>query len=150
MHSPLLSGRRLPARTNKKTFISIINYQNWGQTAVKTGAGSLSVVVVVVVAVGRWWEEASVAKEGNLVSIRGRSLASSSTSESAVEMLIHEHRSSDAKKAVATPVPTQLATLSSFSHFMNPQLLSTPSLVCMFCFFYNMPATGRVVLQSMG
>lgn len=72
----------------------------------------------------RWWEEAS---EGNLVSIRGRSSASSSTSESSVEILIHEHFSRDEKKAAATLAPTQFATLAptqlaTFSYFINKGL----------------------------
>ena len=65
----------------------------------------------------RWWQEAS---EGNLVSIRGRSSASSSTSESRVDMLIHDHFSRDEKKAAATLAPTHLTT---FSHFINKGLM---------------------------
>lgn len=49
------------------------------------------------------------------VSMGGRSLvsSSSSSSESVALRLMHDHRSSDAKKAEATLAPTQLATRSS-------------------------------------
>ena len=66
----------------------------------------------------RWWSWA----EG-LVSMRGRSLASSSSSGSVVLRLMQEHLSREAKKADATLTPTQLATRSSFSHDMKLQLL---------------------------
>uniref|UniRef100_F6H7B4 Uncharacterized protein n=1 Tax=Vitis vinifera TaxID=29760 RepID=F6H7B4_VITVI len=55
----------------------------------------------------------------SLVSIKGRSLASSpsslSSSMSAVDRLMQEQRSRDAKKADATLVPTHVAMPLSFS-----------------------------------
>ncbi|CDP08654.1 unnamed protein product [Coffea canephora] len=63
------------------------------------------------------------------VRMRGRSLASSKSSSSPssweVLRLMQEQRSSDAKNAEATLFPTQFAILSSFSQFINPQLLCT-------------------------
>lgn len=53
------------------------------------------------------------------VSMRGRSLASSSSSMSEVLRLMHEQRSRDEKKAEATLVPNQLAIRSSFSYDMK-------------------------------
>ncbi|KAL6982124.1 hypothetical protein U1Q18_023740 [Sarracenia purpurea var. burkii] len=72
------------------------------------------------------WEEAEESKEESLVNMRGRSLASSSSSTSSWEVLrlMQEQRSSDAKNAEATLVPTQFAIRSSLSHVMNPQLFS--------------------------
>lgn len=53
-----------------------------------------------------------------VVSMRGRSLASSSSSSSVSEVLrlTQEQRSSDAKNAEATLVPTHVARPSSFSY----------------------------------
>ncbi|CAK9156238.1 unnamed protein product [Ilex paraguariensis] len=66
--------------------------------------------------------------EMGFVSMRGRSLASSSFSSSSasweVLRFMQEQRSREVKNAEATLVPTQLATRSSFSHDMNPQLFS--------------------------
>ncbi|CAI9295603.1 unnamed protein product [Lactuca saligna] len=63
---------------------------------------------------------AELSDAGNwiFVCMRGRSLASSSfsSSESEVFRLTQEKRSSDAKNADATLLPTQQATPSSFSY----------------------------------
>lgn len=57
--------------------------------------------------------------------ISGRSWASSESSESSeVERFIQEQRSSDAKKADATLVPTQFAIPFSFSYDKIPLKLS--------------------------
>jgi len=79
---------------------------------------SLGASLLMVGWASRWWSWA----EG-LVSMRGRSLASSSSSRSVVLRLMQEHLSREAKKADATLTPTQLATRSSFSHDMKLQLL---------------------------
>lgn len=78
-----------------------------GRSQIGAEEGILSAAAVAV----------AVAEQGRLVSIRGRSLASSS---SEVERLMQEHRSNEVKNAVATVAPNQLATRSSFSHFTDP------------------------------
>uniref|UniRef100_A0A2P2JER3 Uncharacterized protein n=1 Tax=Rhizophora mucronata TaxID=61149 RepID=A0A2P2JER3_RHIMU len=70
-----------------------------------------------------------ISRTVDLDNIRGRSLASSSSSASMVLRLMHEHRSRDAKNAEATLAPTQLATRSSFSQDMKLQLLLLSSSI---------------------
>ncbi|KAI9180993.1 hypothetical protein LWI28_010048 [Acer negundo] len=80
-------------------------------------------------AVDGWTSMWTASCEVGPVSMRGRSLASSSSSRSVVLRLMQEQRSSDAKKAVATLVPTQLATRSSLSQDMKLQLFSIAELI---------------------